>query len=544
MTVVHFGAGVPAREPPPLEVVGAKAWHLIRLAGAGLPVPAGFVVPTSVCRRYYEAGRRLPDGLEEELHAELARLEERTGQTFGRGRRPLLVSVRSGSAASMPGMMDTLLDVGLTPGLEPALLRATGNALVFWDSLRRLVRSFAETVHGTDPAPFENALAARLSSRSVSDVAELDVAALRALTTDWLALYQKAIGESFPLDPDQQLVEAFEAVYRSWDSDRAVRYRAMHGLDDTAGTAVIVQAMVFGNRGGDSGAGVGFTRDPATGEPGLYLDFLFGAQGEDVVSGRRSATGAGELARLLPAVHAELAGIAERLERLFGDVQDFEFTLERGKLFLLQSRSAKRTPLAALRIACDLVREGLITPVEALGRLAGLNLAGIAETRVAAVDGATVLGQGIPASGGVASGPVALDSTTAAAVVQKGRTPILVRAETSTTDLEGMAVAAGILTAEGSRTSHAALVARELGRVAVVGCRGLGVDLIRRELRLGSRVIQEGEILSLDGNSGLVYGGPVQVEGRYPTELLDLVAGWRTSARAERELAVPAGTQG
>ncbi len=540
--VVHFGAGAPPGEPPPLDVVGAKAWHLIRLANAGLPVPAGFVVPTSICRRYFEAGGRLPDGFAQELQGELARLEERTGQTFGRGRRPLLVSVRSGSAASMPGMMDTILDVGLTPGLEPALLRATGNARVFWDSLRRLVRSFAETVHGADPAPFEEALVAWLASRSVTDPAELDSAALRALTTDWLALFQKMIGEAFPMDPDRQLQEAFEAVYRSWRSERAVRYRAMHGLDDAAGTAAIVQAMVFGNRGGNSGSGVGFTRDPATGEPGLYLDFLFGAQGEDVVSGRRTPSSSGELAWLLPVVYAELAGIAERLERLFGDVQDFEFTLEQGRLYLLQGRSAKRTPLAALRIVCDLVREELITPAEALSRLEGLDLAEIVETRVAAVEGATVLGKGTPASGGVASGPVALDSATAVAMARKGRTPILVRAETSTTDLEGMAVSAGILTAEGGRTSHAALVARELGRVAVVGCRGLAIDRVRRELRLGGQVIQEGEVLSLDGSSGVVYAGPVQVQHRHPTELLDLVAGWRTSARVERGLAVPAGT--
>jgi pyruvate,orthophosphate dikinase len=540
--VVHFGAGAPASEPPPVDMVGGKAWHLIRLAGAGLPVPTGFVVPTSVCRRYYEAGGRLPDGFVPELQGELARLEQRTGKTFGRGRRPLLVSVRSGSAASMPGMMDTLLDVGLTPGLEPALLRATGNARVFWDSLRRLVRSFAETVRGADPAPFEDTLAARLASRSVSDLAELDVAALRALTTDWLALYQKVIGEAFPMDPDRQLQEAFEAVYRSWRSERAVRYRAMHGLDDAAGTAAIVQAMVFGNRGGDSGAGVGFTRDPATGEPGLYLDFLFGAQGEDVVSGRRTASGAGELARLLPVVHAQLAGIAERLERLFGDVQDFEFTLEQGQLYLLQSRNAKRTPLAALRIACDLVREGLIMPAEALTRLAGLDLEGIVETRVAAVDGATVLGQGTPASGGVASGPVALDSATAVTLTRRGQIPILVRAEMSTSDLAGMEAAGGILTVEGSRTSHAALVARELGRVAVVGCRGLVIDPIRRELKLGGRTVQEGDTLSLDGGSGVVYAGPVRVERRRPTELLDLVAGWHTTVRAERELAVSAGT--
>jgi pyruvate,orthophosphate dikinase len=537
---IHFGAGATTGDLPPLELVGAKGWHLIRLAAAGLSVPAGFVLPTTICRDYYAAGQRLPDGFSEDLRAELARLEQRTGQTFGGGRRPLLVSVRSGAAASMPGMMDTLLDVGLATTLEPALLRMTGNARVFWDSMRRLVRSFAETVHGADPRPFEQALAARLAAYGVADEAELDVAALRGLTGEWLALYERATGEPFPMDSTRQLHEAVETVYRSWRSERACRYRAWHGLDDTAGTAVIVQSMVFGNRGGASGAGVGFTRDPATGERALYLDFLFGAQGEDVVSGRRTTSGANELARLLPAVHAELAATAEQLERLFGDVQDFEFTLEEGRLYLLQSRSAKPTPLARLRIACDLVREGLISPGEALRRLGGLDLAAIAETLVVATDGARLLGRGIPASGGVACGPVALDSAAAAAFAREGRPPILVRAETSTADLEGIVEAGGILTAEGSRTCHAALVARQLGRVAVVGCRGLAIDAMRRELQLGGCVVAEGDVVSLDGTSGVVYGGVVEVERRRPTELLDLVGSW-TRELAEPELAIPAG---
>jgi pyruvate,orthophosphate dikinase len=431
-------------------------------------------------------------------------------------------------------MMDTVLNVGLTPALEPILLRATGNARVFWDSFRRLVRSLAETVHGADPMPFEQALAARLAAAGSDDEAELDVAALRALTADWQALYERATGAPFQADPAGQLLVAIETVCRSWRSERAVRYRVMHGLDDEAGTAVIVQTMVFGNRGGDSGAGVGITRDPNTGEAGLYLDFLPGAEGEDIVSGRRTATGARELAQLFPAVYAELTRMARRVERLFGDAQDFEFTVEQGQLYLLQSRSAQRAPLAAVRIACDLVREGLITPSEAVARVRELDLEHITETRVAALNDATRLGQGISASSGVASGPAALDSAAAVALAAQGQTPILVRAETSTSDLEGIVAAGGILTAEGSRTSHAALVARQLGRVLVLGCRGLVTDPARRQFQLGGRTMAEGDVLSLDGGSGTVYAGRVQVERRRPTDLLDLLEAWRNGGTVER----------
>lgn len=526
--LVAFGPGAPPGPVPPVEEVGNKAWHLIQLAAAGLPVPPGFVVGTRHCAATLATGRLAPE-LRADILAQVTQLEQRTGQGFGSRRRPLLVSVRSGAAQSMPGMMDTLCDVGLTPEQEPAFLRATGNAHLFWDSLRRLVAAFAVVVRGAPAAPFEALLQAALLEAGVPHEAELDVHQLRRLATRSLQAFEAATGGPFPADPAGQLLEAIEAVFRSWHSPRAQQYRRLHGLDDRAGTAVTVQAMVFGNRGGTSGSGVGFTRDPATGAPGLYLDFLTGAQGEDLVSGRRTAAGATELAQLFPSVHAELAGLARTLEALFGDVQDFEFTVEQGKLYLLQSRAAKRTRLALLRSTLDLAREGIIPRAEARARLAGLAADELVLETVRGAHGLHRLATGIPASPGVVSGPLALDSARAVELAEAGQAPVLVRPDTSTADLAGMAVARGILTAEGSRTSHAALVARQLGVVAVVGCGAVAVDLERRCCRVGPALLHEGDILSLDGSAGDVYAGPVTVVRERPEALLAELAELRTA---------------
>jgi pyruvate,orthophosphate dikinase len=316
-------------------------------------------------------------------------------------------------------------------------------------------------------------------------------------------------------------------VFRSWRGPAAQAYRRLHGLDENAGTAVTVQAMVFGNLGSRSGSGVGFTRDPATGENQLYLDFLFNAQGEDVVSGRRTARGAEDLARVLPHVHAEIEALRARLEQLFGDAQDFEFTVERDRLFLLQTRAAKRTTLAALRIAVEMVEAGLIDRSTALDRLSGLDLNGLELRRLAPPNGDEPLGRGIPASPGVAVGPIALDSAAAQALAEAGTPPILVRPDTATSDLAGMSVAAGTLTATGSRTSHAAVVARQLDRVCIVACHDLAVDVGRRRCRLGGRPLQEGDVLSLDGSRGWVYAGDVPIVRERPTRHLELVKTWR-----------------
>lgn len=524
--VLFFGAGVPAGPVPGPDVVGGKAWHLMRLAEAGLPVPPGFVLGTAWCRAVRAAGR-LPDGFRDQLAAQVRVLEAATGRAFGGRRRPLLLSVRSGAPTSMPGMLDTILDVGIGDALAGPMRRDTGNPRLYWDCYRRFVQSYGETVLGVPAARLEAPLRAQLAAEGAADERELDAAALAALTRAMLAVVEDACGAPLPQDPLDQLVASVEAVFRSWDSPRAVAYRRITGQGDAIGTAATVQVMVFGNAGAGSGSGVGFTRNPATGEPGLYVDFLLDAQGEDVVSGRRSSFGAAALARRLPAVHRELEGIAAELERLFRDAQDFEFTVERGTLWLLQSRSAARTPLAALRIAADQVREGLLTPAEGRARLATLPLDAIVEERAVAAPGAAPLARGTPAGPGVARGPVALDAEGALASPEPA---ILVRPDTCTTDLDGMHAAAGILTAVGSRTSHAAVVARQLGRPCVVGCEALRLDLSRRRLRLGDAELVEGDLLTLDGTTGEVWAGRLDVERRRPEALLEEVRGWADAA--------------
>jgi pyruvate,orthophosphate dikinase len=488
------------------------------------------VLGTDACHAFFKLGDRIPEDLERRMEEGIAFLEGATGLTFGGTRKPLLVSVRSGAPVSMPGMMETILNVGLTTPSLSGLIRATGDPRFAWDARRRLLQGFAEVVHGAPPDPFERLLARALVDTGVPGESELDTAALRNLAGAYTQLYEQHAGHPFPQDARAQLRAAVGAVFRSWRSPTAQVFRRLHGLDENAGTAVTVQAMVFGNLGRRSGSGVGFTRDPATGENRLYLDFLFNAQGEDVVSGRRTAHGAEELARLLPQVHAELEALRAQLERLFGDAQDFEFTVERGRLFLLQTRAAKRTTLAALRIAVEMVEAGLIERTTALARLAGLDLDGLELRRLAPPDGFDLLGRGIPASPGVAVGPLALDSAGAQAMAERGTPPILVRPDAATSDLPGMSVAAGTLTARGSRTSHAAVVARQLDRVCIVACHDLVVDLRKRRCHIGGRALQEGDVLSLDGGRGLVYAGEVPIVREQPTRYLEKVRTWEAAA--------------
>jgi pyruvate,orthophosphate dikinase len=505
-----------------VEVVGGKAAGLIRMAAAGLPVPPGFVLPTTLCQAYFQAGRRLPPNLPELLRHGIREVEMATGLSFGGDRAPLLVAVRSGAATSMPGMLDTILDVGLCDRTLPALVRMTGNPRHAWDSYRRLIQAYAEIVQGMPAASFDRIVEEHMARAAVPSSSELDVAALKDITREFLDRYQAEKGEPFPQDPAGQLAGAVEAVFRSWQSPRAVEYRRLQGLDDRGGTAATVQAMVFGNMGGTSGAGVGFTRDPATGENELYLDFLFNAQGEDVVSGRCPVQGRMSLPQQLPAVYRQLRSVGRQLEQLFHDAQDFEFTVQEGKLYLLQARAAKRTAWAALRIACDLVAEGLLDERTALDRLAGLDLAAIHTTRLSG-DG-RVIGQGVPASPGVAAGEAVLDPETAVKLAQAGRSPILIRTDVSTADVNGLAAAAGLLTARGGRTSHAAVVARQLNKVCIVNCR----DLVLQggACRIGETVIGPGDAVSLDGHTGRVYAGLLEGVVERPTEYLRQVERW------------------
>jgi pyruvate,orthophosphate dikinase len=513
------------------EDVGNKAWNLMRMAAAGLPVPAGFVLPASWSKRLH-ADRVQDNVLADALTGGIARLEKLTGLSFGSSRRPLLVSVRSGSAVSMPGMMETVLDIGLNPDSVEGLLRLTGNPRLAWDCYRRLIQGYAEVVHGLPAGPFEELIAQAVSDTQMESDRDLDYRALRKLSRDMAARFHQLAGEAFPTDPREQLRRAAAAVFRSWDAPKAAAYRRLNRISDDLGTAVTVQVMVFGNAGGESGSGVAFTRNPATGEPELYLDFRFNGQGEDVVAGRQRTEDRERLRHTLPAVWRQIESTCRTLETLFGDAQDFEFTLQNGALYLLQSRDAKRSNWAALRIAVDLVREGLIEPQEALRRLSGIDLARVSRTRFE-THAAEPLARAQAASIGVVSGALALDSSAAERMAKESATVILVRRDTATSDIRGIASAGGILTASGSRTSHAAVVARQLGKVCLVGCPTLQIDLSRRRCRIGRQTLNEGDFLSLDGNEGCIYSGTLNVVTERPERELKAIAQWSSQASQE-----------
>ena len=517
-----------------VETVGSKAHNLMRMSDAGLPVPPGFVLGTGLCRQYHEDGGHLADRVTELVTDGVRSIEAAVGLRFGASRRPLLLAVRSGAAVSMPGMLDTILNVGLSDDTLPGLLRATGDPVFVWDSYRRLIQAYAEVVNGCPPTRFTAVLHEAMTQEGVPNVSELDVAALQGVVRELQAVYRSVVGRPFPQDPMEQLLGAVEAVLRSWNGARAVGYRAMAGVPDLAGTAVTVQAMVFGNLGAASGSGVGFTRDPATGEDRLYADFVLDAQGEDIVAGRHTPDDPEPLIAAVPGLAHELQTARRRLEALFGDAQDFEFTVEDGKLWMLQTRTAKRTPWAALQIATDLVEEGVIDAETALERLAGYDLDAISRTRLASENDAEPIGHGIPASAGVARGRLALHVDTARRYADQGDAVILVRDETSTDDITGLTVCVGLVTASGARTSHAAVVARHLGVVCVVGCADLSVDTNRSRLRAGAVELAEGESVTVDATSGFIYRGELAVVVERPHALLDSVHAWtRTTNSSE-----------
>lgn len=527
---VHTIALAGAADAYDAEQVGFKAYNLSRMARVGLPVPPAFVLGTAVCRDYLKHPEPIRKALRSLLGGPMQRLEQTCGLSFGGARKPLLVSVRSGAAVSMPGMMDTLLNVGLCDATVRGLLRLTGNPRLVWDSYRRLVQQFAEVVHGVDPAPFRARLAAALERNQVARSQELDFKSLLRVTDEYLAMFGDLTGQAFPQDPNEQLERAVLAVLDSWHSPRAQEYRRMNAIPDTMGTAVTVQRMVFGNAGGTSGSGVAFTRDPATGENRLYLDFLFNSQGEDVVSGRHLANDAQRLASALPEVDRQLQQVSATLETEFRDTQEFEFTVQDGRLYLLQTRAAKLTSWAKLRIAVEHVGEGLISPAEALTRLEGLELEGLQQRRLVAADGAQRLCQAQSASVGFASGAIALDAERAQQLADAGSPTILVREDISTADLSGIAGALGVLTARGSRTAHAAVVARQLGKVCLVACPGLRIDGTARRISLAGRSLNEGETISLDANTGWVYEGEPRTLIERPLGYLAEVEKWRQLA--------------
>lgn len=523
--VETFGCGLGVGEATP-EIVGNKAANLMRMSEVGLPVPPGFVLTTSLCRNYFDNGGRLSEKLRSVFDRNIAHLERATGLSFGGSRRPLLVSVRSGAPVSMPGMMDTILNVGLCEQTLSPLIRMTGNPRFVWDSYRRLIQTFGEVVRGLPADPFELLLDDHLKRQAVPAVNELDVFELRELTQEFLRLYAKLNDEPFPQEPSQQLEDAVHAVFRSWRSPRAIEYRRMHSIAENLGTAVTIQAMVFGNLGSTSGSGVAFTRDPTTGKNEMYLDFLWNAQGEDVVSGRHAIQEGSTIRRLMPMVDSQLQQVRTDLERIFLDVQDFEFTVQEGQLYLLQSRTAKRTPWAALQIACDLVNEGLINVQVALERLDEYDLDSLEMIRLARCPNQPPLSVGVAACPGVAVGPIAFDSPTAIAMARNGSPPILLRHDMSTDDVAGMAASAGMLTALGGRTSHAAVVARQMNKVCIVGCPNFVIER-GRQCRIGTETFSENDFLSLDGHTGAVFSGQLDVVVEKPKELLSAIEKWK-----------------
>lgn len=507
---------------------GSKAYMLWRMGLLRLAIPPAFVMPTQLCAPVNAGLPQALQAVDDGLHKGIAYLEKITGRRFGDMRAPLLVSVRSGAERSMPGMLQTILNVGLTHETVHGLIRMTGNPRLAFDSHRRFVQSFAEAQDDATAQAFGQSLAAMMHAEEAQTEADLDCEALERLAKDYLDLAARALCRPIPQDPMEQLASATRAVYRSWESARAREYRRLNRLDALQGTAVTVQAMVFGNAGANSGAGVAFSRNPATGANELYVDYLPDAQGEDVVSGRRTPGDAGLLKSRLPALAGELAAAARRLETEFGDAQDIEFTVEEGKLYFLQTRAAKRTPLAAVRIAAALVREGLIDPKIALARLEGIDLDRAGERRFAGT--ATPVARATPASPGVASGRAVFESARAKAIAQEGGPVILIRPEISTADIAGFAAAAGILTAAGGRTAHAAVVARQMGLTCLVGCNSLAVDANRRQARLADATVSEGDWISLDGGSGEIFLGEREIITQRPEAELGEIAKWRASS--------------
>ncbi len=521
--VYSFGGGAVHDDPRTRDktIVGGKGANLAEMAGIGLPVPPGFTITTEECVRYLGEGQDFSDSLEAEVAAGLAHIEQAAAKRFGDPADPLLVSVRSGARVSMPGMMDTVLNLGLNDATVEGLAAASGDARFAWDSYRRFIQMYGDVVLGIDHHLFEDALEiAKEDSGFFADV-EMQSEDWQALVGQYKAIVSDALGRDFPQDPHEQLWGAIRAVFDSWDADRAKVYRRINAIPHDWGTAVNVQAMVFGNMGDTSATGVAFTRDPATGERAYYGEWLVNAQGEDVVAGirtpqyltrhAREAAGAKPLSmeEAMPAAYGELAAVFDLLERHYRDMQDIEFTVERGKLWMLQTRAGKRTAKAALRMAVEMVSEGLIDERTAVLRIDPMALDQLLHPTLDPAAVRDVLTKGLPASPGAAAGAIALDADTAERRAALGEAVILVRSETSPEDIHGMHAARGILTARGGMTSHAAVVARGMGRPCVSGASAVSIDLAARTLRIGERMFREGDTITLDGATGEVMAGEV-----------------------------------
>jgi pyruvate, orthophosphate dikinase len=509
--VYYFGSIKTEGTAKMRELLGGKGANLADMTSIGLPVPPGFTITTESCAKYYDGGGRLPHGLMNEVHQHMARLEKETGKSFGDEESPLLVSVRSGAAASMPGMMDTILNLGLTDASVEGLARATDNERFALDAYRRLINMFANVVMGVDHQHFEDAFDAIKGKYNAELDTDVPAEGLRELCDAYKDVYRAYVGDEFPQNPFKQLELAIEAVFKSWHADKAISYRRIEGITGLKGTGVNVQTMVYGNMGDDSGTGVAFTRNPSTGDNTFYGEFLINAQGEDVVAGIRTPKPVSELKAWNAKIHKQLLSIKKKLEDHYRDMQDIEFTIERGTLYMLQTRTGKRTGMAAVKIACDMVKEKRITETEALLRIPASDLV---QLLLPSFDpchkaNADILARGLPASPGAASGHPAFTAEEAVERTNAGEAIILVRRETSPEDVEGMHSATGILTSTGGMTSHAAVVARGWGKCCVAGAGEISIDPEAGTFTVGCRTFGRDTLISLDGTSGEVILGEV-----------------------------------
>ena len=515
------------------NLLGGKGANLAEMTNLGLPIPPGFTVTTEACTDYYNHGRSISEEIQTQIFDALALLEEKLGKKFGDTENPLLVSVRSGARASMPGMMDTILNLGLTDISVEGFAKRTGNPRFAYDSYRRFIQMFSDVVMEVPKSLFERVIDEIKEDRKVHFDTELTAEDLKEVIRRFKEIYKEKMGEEFPQEPRVQLMEAVKAVFRSWDNERAIVYRRMNDIPGDWGTAVNVQSMVFGNMGNTSGTGVAFTRNPSTGAKGIYGEYLINAQGEDVVAGIRTPQPITRLEEDLPECYEEFLKIASRLEEHYRDMQDMEFTIENGKLYFLQTRNGKRTAQAALQIACDLVDEGMITPQEAVSRIEAKSLDQLLHPAFDpdALKKGTVMGQALPASPGAAAGKIYFTAEEAKEAHEAGERVILVRLETSPEDIEGMHAAEGILTVRGGMTSHAAVVARGMGTACISGCGDIVIDEKKKQFTLGGKTYFEGDYISLDGSTGKIYDGDIQTQEASISGNFGRIMSWADSFR-------------
>ncbi|MEP6472270.1 MAG: pyruvate, phosphate dikinase, partial [Gemmatimonadota bacterium] len=531
--VYFFGQGRADGTAAMKDVLGGKGAGLAEMTNLGIPVPPGFTIAAPLCHTYLET-HQFPPWLRSQVETSLQRLEAATGRQFGGGDNPLLVSVRSGAAVSMPGMMETILNLGLNDTTVAGLERQSTNPAFAWDSYRRFVTMYSAVVFGMPKAPFEHRLEELRQAAKVSRDIDLPVEQMKALVKEYKAIVLKQTGKQFPDDPIEQLWGAIAAVFESWNTRRAIDYRKLHDLPDSMGTAVNIVTMVFGNLGEDSGTGVTFTRDPSTGERGLYGEYLLNAQGEDVVSGTRNVEPISRLKEKLPQAYAELERMARVLERHFRDLQDMEFTIERGRLYMLQTRRGQRTGHAAVRTAVEMVAEGLISEEEAVARIPPNDLNQLLHPTIDPASELDLLTTGLPASPGAACGTAVFDADVAEQMGRRGEAVILVRRETSPEDFHGMIQARAILTARGGMTSHAAVVARGSGIPCVASAQGMVVDEAGRSFSVGDRTIHQGDWLTLDGGTGRVFAGQAALIAPELNEFFTRIMGWADRLRHMR----------